>query len=479
MAQKQKQLVLAEYNLGLNNDSLNYKNDGLAKQILNIECKNGKLQSASMFDDLFALIEPTRAESASQVFRDTIGECKWVEGYQFFNGEKLVDYVVFCRHDNKIFYYEIGAANPRFTCLENVYFTSEPRCQFYIKDNTNIMIFCSQTDNMWVWDGMSEPYQVLDAPSVSSMAVGMNRLFVINDMHPYSVLFSDDLDPSNWCMSAGEAGEVVFNDDLGKTLLVFALDNYIYVVRDRGIIKLYSYNETKNSFNVSRVFVSNCQILKNTIAPAGDKIIFMATDGVYSFDGLSAKKIYNQLNMVVKNINFSVAKCINNTYYLCTNLYEKLNYNNAIVSINLETENITNICHGSIYKNLCKLNVNNTNNLVVISCDIISKNAKTPQYICKNVYKNDKNADFLYFSQELNLQPHAKNKMLCKLTFLCKNDAKLCIITDTQTKEFNIKKSTQFQTIKLNLKANIFAFKIYGEGDIDISHIVLDYSFVE
>ena len=479
MAQKYKQFIFADYNLGLNNSTIDYKNDGLARQICNVECKNGRLQSAKMFDNIFNLIEPTRAQIAQQVFLDQVGDCKWLTGYQFFHEDKHKDYVVFCNSQNKIFYYEMGANNPQFICLNNVFFTSTPKFDFFIKDNQNIMIFSSETDNMWVWDGINEPYQVLDAPKVTSMAVGLDRLFVVCHAKPYSVLFSDDLDPSNWSITAGEAGELIFSDNLGKVLMVFALDNYIYVMRENGIVKIYGYNKTENAFNVSRVYCSTGRIYKNSVAIAGDKIIFMCSDGIYSFDGLSVKKIYNNLNGLVFNGDKACAQCVDNIYFLCANMYENLNYSNALICIDLEQKGITNINYGYIFQNICLLTVKNINEVVVLTQDLLSKNANTPAYICKNRYKNTNNVDYLYFTHALNLQPQSSKKVLSKLTFLCKSDATICVETDTQTKEYHVKKSNFFQTIKINLKANIFAIKVYGKGDIDISHIKLDYCFME
>ena len=84
MAQKHKQLIFSEYNLGLNNGLKNYKSSGLAKQIYNVECKNGEIKSASMFENVFDLIEPAYAQAVANVFIKQLGACKWLAGYEFF-----------------------------------------------------------------------------------------------------------------------------------------------------------------------------------------------------------------------------------------------------------------------------------------------------------------------------------------------------------------------------------------------------------
>lgn len=476
---KNGQIIFEEYNLGLNHFSKDYKRDGLASKICNVECKNGKIQSSNQLNNIFDLIEPTRSKIADDLFLKQVGKCLWVASFQFYNQTQLVDYIVFCSSDYKIFYYQLNSTSPQFKCLNNITFSSEPTYEFFIKDNKNNMIFCSQTDDMWVWNGADEPYQVLDAPCVNSMAVGMDRLFVVNGAHPYSVLFSDDLDPSNWSMMAGEAGEVQFYDNLGKVLKVFALDNYIYVIRDYGIVKLYGYSQSDNTFNISKVYFSTGNICKDTISLAGDKIVFMSDDKIYSFDGLNCKVMYQCLSGQIYNLSNAIGLCVNNTYYLCTTLYEKTDVKNAIICIDLESENITNVLFGDEFHGLSRISVENNNILVAIFDIKGSKNAKTPMYVVKNANKNAENCKFLYQTHFINLSPKCEDKVLTKLTFLSKNPATISVISDSQEKEFCVAGSELFQTLKINIKGKIFAIKISGGQDVDISHIKLDYCFVE
>lgn len=476
---KNGQIILGDFNLGINHYSQDYKQDGLGLKICNVECKNGKIQSASHLENIFNLIEPARSKNASDLFVEQVGQCLWVASFQFYNQSTLMDYVVFCSKDYRIFYYQVNAENPRFKCLNNITFSSEPTYDFFIKDNKNTMIFCSQTDDMWVWSGLDEPYQVLDAPHVNDMAVGMDRLFVASDAYPYSVLFSDDFDPSNWSIIAGEAGQVEFHDNLGKVLKVFALDNYIYVVRDYGIVKIYGYSQADNTFNISRVYFSTTNIYKNTISMAGNKIVFMSGDNIYSFDGLNCKLMYSCLNGQIFNPQKAVGICVDNIYYLCVNLYQKVDYNNALVCINLESKNITEVCYDEHFYSLSKLNVNNNNVAVIIYGENASKNAKVPVYIVKNANKNADNCKFLYKTHYLNLAPKSEDKVLTKLTFLSEKPITISVVSDIQKRDFSCDGSELFQDIKTNIKGKIFSIEFSGNQDVDISFIKLDYCYVE
>ena len=111
---------------------------------------------------------------------------------------------------------------------------------------------------MVVWDGVSDPYEVLDAPKISSMALHYERLFATVDGEKNSVWFSDDLDPTNWSMSLDEAGFIELIDERGALLKVVSFLDYIYIFREYGISRLTAYGD-QTSFSVSNLFVSSRQ----------------------------------------------------------------------------------------------------------------------------------------------------------------------------------------------------------------------------
>lgn len=477
MSQRYKTLILSKYNLGLLTKA-NFNDAGLAKYICNVNCQNGKICSAQQQKDIFEIIEPTRAEAVIEAFKSTVGNCLWLTGYSTLleNGEE-VSYIVFCNSDYKIYYYKLGAANPSFIYLNNITFTSKPIFEFFIKDNKNHFILCSKTDDMWVWDGENEPYQVLDAPCVNNMAVAFSRLFVTTPQTPYSVLFSSDLDPSNWTMSAGDAGEVKFNDSLGKVLSVFAIDNYIYVMRERGIVKLYNYNSNNNSFAVSQVYLSTSKIYDNSIAVSGDKILFVCNDGIYSFDGLNGKKLYGQLNDIIHMSEDMCGLCLNNKYYLCANIYNKASYNNALVIVDLQQEDITQIIMGNKYYALCALSAKSISEVVVLSKNMLEE-YNVPIYIGKAL-KNYDNAEFIYKSKVIRLEPEEKRKTLVSIKLKSLNNATLTVNSETSSKKISIIGSPYYQKIKLGLLAHEFSFELSGIGDVSIDGFTIDYSYVE
>ena len=477
MNQRYKTFVMQDFDLGLTSEQKNIKG-GLAEKFYNVNCCSDKICSANMQKDFFELVEPTRMEIVKQVFKNIVGDCLWITGFSTHSDiGKELNYIVFCNSNYKIYYYELGLQNPAFVYLNNITFTSEPIFEYFIKDNKNHLILCSQTDDMWVWNGINEPYQVLDAPCVKNMAVGFNRLFVTTSQNPYSVLFSSDLDPSNWSMSASDAGEVRFNDALGKVLSVFAIDNYIFVMRERGIVKLYNYNSNTNTFTISQAYLSASKIYSNSIAVCGDKIIFVCDDGIYSFDGLNGKKLYGQLNDILLTTDLMCAACVNNKYYLCANVYEKCNYNNALIVVDLQCDNISNIIMGDQYDKLCTIFVGNIFQVALLS-KTLNGECNLPTYV-SNCLQNFNEAEFLYKSKQIDLKPEGKIKTLSSLTLKSLYDLSLIIYTDKMNKKISVKGSPYFQKIKLGLLAHNFSFKIVGCGDVCVQDLTIDYTYVE
>lgn len=468
-----KSISFLDFNLGLNANE-NSKN-GIGKMLKNVECKNGQITSPLGFTSLYSKLAPDREQILGNVITNTIGEIADIFCYQTYSQAMLLEYIIFCSADYKIFYYNPKANNPQVIRLTNINLTSKPKFDCYIKDGKNLLLITSATDDMWIWDGVNEPYDVLDAPKISSATVGLNRLFVTCNDKPYSVLYSDDLDPSNWSMSSGEAGEIVFSDDMGRVLNVFALQNYIFVIRERGIIKIYGNGNT--SFNISRVYTSTGNIYKNSVCMCGDKVMYLTTDGLYSFDGLNAKKIYSGLDCLFKNIKSSVAVSQDNKIYLCTNLYNECDYNNCLVVLDLSDVNATSVITGGNFTSLCKLELDYLRGVCLLSNN--EENANMPLLICKNGGFLVENQEFEYTAENINLSPVDSFKTLSSIELQTVYPVNITISANNYTKNIWAKGKESFQKFLLNIPCKTFSVKFAGAGKVHISNIKINYNYLE
>ena len=173
----------------------------------------------------------------------------------------------------------------------------------------------ASSEGMFVYDGASHPYRVDNAPRITSMALHGERLFVTTDGEKNSVWFSDDLDPTNWTVTLEGGGFIQMLDERGKINKVLEFAGYIYCFRDYGISRISGYGE-QTDFAVSNLFVSGGRIYAGSVTVCGDKIILLAEDGLYAFDGVSTSKILSNLDGLIESGNNACALYYGGKYYL-------------------------------------------------------------------------------------------------------------------------------------------------------------------
>lgn len=182
----------------------------------------------------------------------------------------------------------------------------------------DVCIITTQNEGMIVYDGVSAPYKVESAPTITSMALHYERLFVTVAGEKNSVWFSDDLDPTNWDASLDGGGFIQLIDERGALNKVVSYLGYVFVFRDYGISRITAY-ANQADFSVSNLFVSSGRIYPQSVVNCGDRIIFLAEDGLYAFDGVSASKLLSPLGSLIKNGESAVGSYGYGKYYLAFN----------------------------------------------------------------------------------------------------------------------------------------------------------------
>lgn len=149
------------------------------------------------------------------------------------------------------------------------------------------------------------------------MCVHYERLFATVDGEKSSVWFSDDLDPTNWDVSLEGGGYIEIMGEKGSLLKVIRFNDYVYVFRSYGISRITAYGE-QTDFSVITLYTSSGKIYPETVSVCGDRIIFLAQDGIYSFDGLKTYKILGGVFPLLEGENNSaaVSAYFNGRYYL-------------------------------------------------------------------------------------------------------------------------------------------------------------------
>ena len=187
--------------------------------------------------------------------------------------------------------YSVPVGGGRFKYIEGLTFSQAPVGVNYNFNGEDVFILSSPDDGMFIFDG-DNAVKVEDAPAITSACVHYERLFATSDQ---TIWFSDDFDPSNWSVSLTEAGFIDLTGFRGDCLKVVSFLDYLYVFRRYGITKINAYAK-QSDFSANDLFVSSGRTIGSSITFCGDEIIFMTSEGFYSFNGMTARRILTSLD---------------------------------------------------------------------------------------------------------------------------------------------------------------------------------------
>lgn len=227
--------------------------------------------------------------------------------------ETYGDMILAVGSDGLIHYCRVG--DDSVGTLSHTPFVGDVQFVNYRLNGDDVVIASSESDDMLVWNGVDEPYTVSSAPHITSMALHYERLFVTTDGEKNSVWFSDDLDPTNWDASLTGGGFIQLVDERGASNRVISYLGYLYVFRDYGVSRITAYG-SQSEFSVSNMFVSSGKIYPQSVALCGDLVVFLADDGLYSFDGVSTTRIFANLDGLIESGENACAGYYGGKYYL-------------------------------------------------------------------------------------------------------------------------------------------------------------------
>jgi len=314
----------------------------------NFDFSGGSLKNSLGFQECLLDLFDESVKDRISLEISSLGSIVKTYVYRNYNKqeEKRNDKLLLLTEDFGLFILNLHGLNTTLSRVRNITFTSIPSAISYRLNGMDVLIFTSETDNMVIYDGINEPYEVLDAPKISSADLHFERLFVTTINEKAQVLFSDDLDPTNWSIDLAEAGFIEMVDERGACNKVISFNDYLYVFRDYGISRITAFGD-QEGFSVSHLFVSSAKIFPESVCVCGDRIIFLSSSGLYSFDGFSATKILDSISgLYADNNQNAIGGFFEGKYYLALNLKfikdddfnEEGFINNALLEYNISTK---------------------------------------------------------------------------------------------------------------------------------------------
>lgn len=249
---------------------------------------------------------------------DVIIKAIWL--FQYCDPDSLVmeSMLIANCEDGNFYYNYLLRDSTAWTKIDDLNVTGEPLVTAYNLNGVDHLIVSSEADGMYTWSPEKGVKKIDNAPNINSMCVHYERLFVTSGKNVRRVWFSDDLNPTNFNANLDEGGFIDLVDDFGRSNKVVSFDGYVYVFRDYNIARITAYAEQEN-FSVNELYVSSGRIFKKTVTLCGNKIMYLASDGLYSFNGSSSTRINLGINNIFdsNNENAVAGFCNGNLYIAC------------------------------------------------------------------------------------------------------------------------------------------------------------------
>lgn len=365
--------------------------------------------------------------------------------------------------------YECSHRGGEFTVINGLSFINQPIGVCYNYNSKDVIIF-SGDRKLFVYDGESVE-EISDAPPVTSMCIQNERLFLTSDGTDGALWFSDDFDPTNWSVSLNEAGFIDINDERGEMLCAVNFAGYVFIFLSYGISRLTAFSD-QTEFYLTHLLTSCGKIVKNSITVCGDCITFIASDGIYRFDGYSVTKISEPIDAVLDLSNKEIKGTYYNGYvYYILNAYIGGESKKCILKIMPNGKdysfivggNITDILTVKSYDDYSLLCVESNSNKI---CKIIpiGSIANLPT---KKIWK----------SKESDFGIKTAKKVLEKISFFTSANVKFTLFSDGKVNEYNVL-GGKWTTLRPRIKANKFAFEIKcEEEEVEVSGLTLDFVY--
>ncbi len=367
-------------------------------------------------------------------------------------------------------FYVSKAKTQNFTAINSLGFTSVPIGVCYNYNGEDVIIFATEEDGAYLYDGSSVT-PITDAPPISSACIHYERLFATTDGGK-TLWFSDDFDPLNWSVSLTEAGFIDMSGYRGEALKVMSFLDYLYVFRTYGITRVSAYGD-QTQFAVSDVFVSSGRIHRDSVTYCGDRILFMSNDGFYSFTGLTATKILGGLDGVVDyTYDGGKGQYYNGKAYFCVKAKNGASVYECLLVYDVGSGDYY-LVYGLNIADICLVAGREKYELLFLN--------STGDYL----YKIDESGALgdvpllkMWQSKFCDFGIENQNKVLEEVSLSTLYDVTLTVSSGERTAVYAISGKPRRQSVKPRIRGDNFSVKIESEeADADISAMSLTFEY--
>lgn len=136
---------------------------------------------------------------------------------------------------------------------------------------------------------------VIDGGVAPIACVFKDRVLCV--IEPFTVAYSAALAPTDFADSIDDSGKISFPSEKGKIVGLLPFQECVYIFYEYGVSK-WTLAGRAREFTMEKVEYNGGRIVQGSMgvcALKGEKAFFLAEDGLYSFDGKTAKRICESL----------------------------------------------------------------------------------------------------------------------------------------------------------------------------------------
>lgn len=299
---------LSDFSKGVNRDiDENALSMDYAHIAYNVKYKDKSLKQGHGFKDLTT---PSVIEGMTLTFQAPSVNAKplriWNTHITSENSGTERDILLIYCDDGYMYKSFMPNASASYTKIFTAHFTSIPTVINYKYNGKYVSVICSPTDDMYLWNLDTTPVKSTKNLHLTSLCSHYERLFATTSTNKRQVRFSKDFDITNWEETSDAGGFIELVDDRGNINKVLSLNDYVYLIRDFGISRLSAYGD-QSEFSVTHICQTSNVIYANTATVCGDRIVYLATDGLYYCVGSSVYKYNIKINDLFDKTALSTA----------------------------------------------------------------------------------------------------------------------------------------------------------------------------
>ena len=206
--------------------------------------------------------------------------------HRYDGNGKYVPQMLLYASDKSIYYGSIITLDNVFR-QTNVTLESLPIGFNYEKNGEHLFYCCGKEKIAVIHTATTQNFN--QAPALNCVLFHNNKLYALIDGEKYKLFLGNNLDPTEWNMESFDGEVIKFDDGRGDLKKIVDFGEHVLVIRDYGITQIIQQEDGSYVFN--HVFSSNGKIIPGSVAMCGDELIFMCSDGFYSFNGDGVKKL--------------------------------------------------------------------------------------------------------------------------------------------------------------------------------------------